>query len=63
MITRPHFQRNWTAIPGGIATPAANSWSRGTIVRLGPVVLTMPPAVIQMDPSDRMTWRRPVRFT
>lgn len=57
------LERNWKAIPGGIAVPAANSWSRGTLLRGAGAALRLPPAAIPMDPSDRGTWSRPVRFT
>jgi hypothetical protein len=65
MITRTNIgRRNWSVVPGGIATPAVNAWQGGGPIRRGgPVHLNIPPTAIAMDPSNRSTWRRPVRFT
>ena len=63
LFTRGTLTRNWGVHATGITVPPANAWNPGPIVRGRSVGLTLPPATIAMDPSDRRTWTRPVRWT
>ncbi len=63
LFTRGPLTRNWGVHPTGITTPAANAWQPGPIVRAPGIGLSLPPRSIAMDPSDRTTWTRRVRWT
>lgn len=63
MMTRQVHRRNWGISAAGITVHPPAGWYQGAIETRGELPLRLPPPVVQMDPSDPTTWRRPVRHT
>lgn len=61
--TRGNLTRTWGVHDTGITTHPAAGWNPGPLLRGGPISILLPPAKIEMDPSDPRTWQRPVRYT
>lgn len=59
MFTRRHVTRAHVPHP----VPHVPGWRAGAIQGAGEVRFIPPPPVVMMDPSDKRTWRRPVRWT
>lgn len=64
MFTRGRLVRHrWGRAGIGMGVPHVHGWRNGMVVGAGAVPLVLPPPVVMMDPSDRRTWTRPVRWS